>query len=368
MPALPDPPSTRPTAHPATSGDTDGLVLSQRAAKALADGVPDSTRRAYTGDWQRFTTWCAHHGHEWATGPRALAALLVEYTTHLAYDRRLKPATINRALAGIAKYYRTAQATAPDLSPARQVIKGYTQALAASPDSADRRLSRPRRAAAATPDKLRRMTAALDPATPAGKRDTAVLLLAFATAARRSELAALNTDDITEDEAGRGLEVAMNRRKTGTRHHVAVLYGSHPRTCPVRAWRAWYEVLTEHGLAGGPAFVRIDRHGRLAPRVRRNGRLIGDPQGRLTGEAVAEIVARAAKNAGLNPPPGPGIPAPQWSGHSLRRGYATAARTAGQDRLTTGRHGGWADGSSALNAYFDDGDRWDDNPLTGIGL
>ncbi|WP_246143717.1 tyrosine-type recombinase/integrase [Actinacidiphila oryziradicis] len=110
---------------------------------------------------------------------------------------------------------------------------------------------------------------------------------------------------------------------------------------------------------------RIDRHGRIAPPMNRRNRKtgiiepIGDPSGRLTAQAAAQVVERAADAAGLKG---------QWTGHSLRRGFATAARKAGHDIVSIGRHGGWADGSKALLGYFEDVDKWEDNPVTGTGL
>ncbi|CAL9326133.1 hypothetical protein [Streptomyces sp. SudanB182_2057] len=57
-----------------------------------------------------------------------------------------------------------------------------------------------------------------------------------------------------------------------------------------------------------------------------------------------------------------------WSGHCLRRGFATAARAAGHDPLEIARAGGWADGSRDLARYMDDVDRVKNSPLVGIGL
>ncbi|WP_203959521.1 hypothetical protein [Sphaerisporangium siamense] len=77
----------------------------------------------------------------------------------------------------------------------------------------------------------------------------------------------------------------------------------------------------------------------------------------MTAEAVADVVARIAAAAGLEG---------RWSGHSLRRGFATAARRDGKTLERIGRHGGWADGSRALLGYLEEGDRWTDNPVTGL--
>jgi hypothetical protein len=48
------------------------------------------------------------------------------------------------------------------------------------------------------------------------------------------------------------------------------------------------------------------------------------------------------------------------------RGFATAARRAGAALERIGLHGGWADGSKALLGYLEEGDRWTDNPVTGL--
>ncbi|MFE7429040.1 tyrosine-type recombinase/integrase [Streptomyces sp. NPDC057545] len=79
----------------------------------------------------------------------------------------------------------------------------------------------------------------------------------------------------------------------------------------------------------------------------------------MTAEAAAEVIERPAVAAGLSG---------GWSGHSLRRGFATAARAAGHDPLEIARAGGWVDGSRVLARYMDDVDRVKNSPLVGIGL
>ncbi|MEV8637869.1 hypothetical protein AB0395_40095 [Streptosporangium sp. NPDC051023] len=77
----------------------------------------------------------------------------------------------------------------------------------------------------------------------------------------------------------------------------------------------------------------------------------------MTAEAVADVVGRLAAAAKLSG---------DWSGHSLRRGFATAARRQGHALERIGRHGGWADGSRALLGYLEDADQWTDNPVVGL--
>jgi integrase len=117
---------------------------------------------------------------------------------------------------------------------------------------------------------------------------------------------ALNVADVAED--GNGLVLTLRRSKTdqeGEGRTVGIPYGSHLKTCPVRALRAW---LVAVEISDGPIFRPVDQHGKISP-------------SRLTDRSVARIIQTAARNAGLEPT--------QFAGHSLRAGLATAAAAAG---------------------------------------
>ncbi|TFE54711.1 integrase [Streptomyces sp. ICN441] len=335
--------------------------LSPEARAAVDEGIPAETRRGYAGDWHRFTTWCE------STGRRALPAsadTVTEYMTHLKKEDK-SPGTMDRALASIAVAHQAAEQRKPATVGARRVLKGHEAERKRSKDP--RR--RTRRAAAATPPVLRKMVAAVDTTRASGRRDVAALLLGFAIAARRSELRLLDWADVTDVEEGLAVEVW--RPKVNHEGPLGVPYGSNPATCPVRSLRAWRQCLVDRGRQpAGPLFLRIDRHDRIAHPMHRHGRPIGDPTGRITGEGIGDLITRAAVRAHLTAPIDllPDLP-PRWSGHSLRRGFATAAKQAGADLIETGRHGGWADGSASLAAYFEEAGIWDaTNPLYGIGL
>ena len=95
-------------------------------------------------------------------------------------------------------------------------------------------------------------------------RDRALLLVGFAAALRRSELAALDAADLafTTD----GLVLTLRRRKTdqeGRGTAIGVPFGRDELTCPVRALRTW---LTAAGIMEGPAFVSVTRGGRATGR------------------------------------------------------------------------------------------------------
>lgn len=339
--------------HLPAAADVD-RHLSPAAAAAVAAGVPDSTRRAYDSDFRAYTAWCATAGR---TPLLATPETVTEYVTHLTTalsprtGRPLSPSSIERALAAIRTAHKAAGVQPPESKGARKVLAGYRARLAETRDPA----ARTRKAAAAVPDALRAMLAPIDRTTLAGARDAALLLLGYATAARVSELVALDLADVQETEDG--LLVTLYRRKLKRHDEVAVPYGSNPATCPVRAVRALRALLAAAERDSGPLLLRIDRHGRVAAPMIRGSRTIGDPSGRLTPAAAAAVVARRAEDAGLTG---------QWTGHSLRRGFATAARRAGHTLERIGRHGGWADGSRALLGYMEEGDRWERNPVAGL--
>ena len=341
---------------PADTLDNTTPALSGAAREALAAGTADATRRAYSSDWSEFTAWCATHGR---TPLPASPETIVEYVAALTTTPRPRtgrpysPSSIERAIAAVRTAHSAANIPPPSTKGARIILRGYRDRLARAKDPA----AKTRKAQPAVPTALRAMLDTLDRDTLMGKRDAALLLLGFATAARVSELVALDLGDVPETD--NGIEASVYRRKVKSFSDTAVPFGSNPSTCPVRAVRALREALAEADRTEGPLFVRVDRHGRIAPPMHRHGVLIGDNSGRLTAQAAAQVVERAAEAAGLEG---------QWSGHSLRRGFATAARRAGHDLVRIGRHGGWVDGSKALLGYFEDSDKWEDNPVAGTGL
>jgi integrase len=142
------------------------------------------------------------------------------------------------------------------------------------------------------------------PDTLRGFRDRALLLLGFAGAFRRSELAALTVADLEPNEAG--LRVTVRRSKTdqeGKGQTVAILAGT--RLKPVDAVSRWLEAA---GISEGPLFRAIDRHGNVLP----------EP---LSTRSIAEIVKKYARRIGLD--------ADQFSAHSLRAGFITSAAKSG---------------------------------------
>ncbi|MFE0824155.1 tyrosine-type recombinase/integrase [Streptomyces sp. NPDC058847] len=330
--------------------------LSPETVAAIEASAAASTRRAYGADRDAFAAWCAEEGR---VPVPASGETMAEWVRHLTVTPRPRtnrpagPSTIERAMSAVTTWHEEQGRPKPNMRGARAVLNAYKDRLAEEKAEA----ARARQATAALPPQIRAMLAGTDRTTLAGRRNAALVLVGFATAARVSELVALDLAAAVETE--HGYDVTLYRKKVRKHTTNALLYGTDPATCPVRALRAYLAALAAAGRTEGPLFVRVDRWDRIAPPLTRRGRPIGDPAGRMTAEAAAEVVERLAVAAGLSG---------DWSGHSLRRGFATAARAAGHDPLEIARAGGWVDGSRVLARYMDDVDRVKNSPLVGIGL
>ena len=198
------------------------------------------------------------------------------------------------------------------------------------------------------------------------RRDKALLLVGYAAALRRSELVALDVDDVSENDSG--LVVYIARSKTdqaGLGDFVGIAHG-HPRstcssTCPIRGWQEWRDALTATTgelPPASPAFRPITRHGRLGTPTDS-----GDVHARLTGQSVALIVKRAVGLLGDDLRFAPA----RYAGHSLRAGFATQAASVGVplDRIMRQtRHSSVA----VAMRYIREANLWTNNPSAALGL
>ncbi|MEZ0109750.1 integrase [Catenulispora sp. EB89] len=239
---------------------------------------PPNTVRGYADDWR---TWCEYAA---AGGIPVLAArrgTLRGFVRWLWTEKAAAPTTVHRRLTGTVATLRREHRVLvdpADVTAARELLRDLVRAAGST-----RAPKRGRgRAVPLLPADLRAMSAAC-PDTLAGKRDRALLLLNFAVTGRRAEIAGLLVRDVSTDPAG--LLVDIRATKTNPRT-VAVFRGSNPVTCAVTAWHSWYEAAGLGADTQGPAFRRIDRHGRL----------LADG---LSPAAVGELLARAAVRAGI---------------------------------------------------------------------
>ena len=272
----------------------------QQASKA------DSTVRAYRSDVQVFQAWCDQFEfRSLPASPEAVAGFL----THEAEAGR-SASTIGRRLAAIRYGHKLAKAADPtDDEDVRATMKGIRRRIGTAPTQK----------AAATVDVLQ-MLLARTPDTLTGKRDRALLALGFAGAFRRSELVALDVEDLREDPEG--LRVIVRRSKVDQEakgHEKAIPHGRFIQ--PVRLVREWLDAA---GITSGPVFRPVSRSGRM--RKFAHDANIPDENNkgpRLTDRSVANILQSYCTAAGLD--------ASTFGAHSLRAGYITTAAERGAD-------------------------------------
>ena len=253
----------------------------------LTSAFSDNTKRAYRADLAHFEAWGG-------TIPAA-PAMIARYIANHA--RRLSNSTLSRRLVAIG-HAHTAQghANPTDALLVRATLKGIRRTVGTAV----------KQAAALKYEDLLKMVRKLRGLR--GKRDAALLLFGFASAMRRSELVALNVEDLQFCEQGvianirrsktdqdqRGRRVAVPRLKAAGGQRTS-------QYCPVRNLEDWLKTAK---ITTGAVFRSISRFDVVL-------------QKQLSGQSVSLIIKQRATDVGID--------ASRLSGHSLRAGFVTAA-------------------------------------------
>ena len=206
----------------------------------------------------------------------------------------------------------------------------------------------PRKKKAATAPVLRPLLAPI-PNDLRGLRDKALLLVGFAGALRRSELAAITLGDLEATE--RGLRLTLAQTKGSQAAAVTVPYGD-IELCSVRAIELW---LAAAEITTGPVFRRIwlpvTAIGDARPSKPRLGRTA------LTPQSVALVVQVRAVAAGFA--------RSDLGGHSLKRGAFTTGMDRGIHPAKLKRLG-LLKSFNVFGEYLEHGDLFDGYPLGGV--
>ena len=315
-----------------TISDKGNLAsLGRQAQEFAAAAKARNTLRAYQADWSDFREWC--EAHQVAAMPAAPETVALYLTDRAA---TLKTSSLARRLTTINRAHQAAGQPSPATMQnaiVSEVWKGIKRKKGTAQHGKKPFL---------TPD-LRHIIAEL-PQDLRGLRDRALLLAGFAGGFRRSELAALQVEDL--ETSPDGLIVRLGRSKTdqeGQGRAVALPYGSDPQTCPVRALRTW---LDRAGITAGPLFRAVDRRGLASDKA-------------LHADSVGYLVKRAAGRAGLE--------TMEYAGHSLRSGLATQAAMNGASELAIMKQTGHRS-LATVRKYIREGSLFRDNAATKLGL
>ena len=139
-------------------------------------------------------------------------------------------------------------------------------------------------------------------------RDRSIILIGFSGGFRRNELVSLDYQDL--DFVQEGLRINLKKSKTdqfGGGTIKALPYFKNSQYCPVVSLRNWLDVAK---INSGALFRRFSKGSRLTEK-------------RLTDQTVALLIKEYLQLAGIDNK--------NYSGHSLRSGFATSAAESGAE-------------------------------------
>jgi site-specific recombinase XerD len=139
-------------------------------------------------------------------------------------------------------------------------------------------------------------------------RDRSIILIGFSGGFRRNEIVSLNYDDL--DFVPEGLKIKIKRSKTdqfGEGSIKALPYFDNSQYCPVVSLKNWIDIAR---INSGALFRRFSKGSRLTEK-------------RLTDQTVALLIKEYLQLAGIDNK--------NYSGHSLRSGFATSAAESGAE-------------------------------------
>jgi site-specific recombinase XerD len=139
-------------------------------------------------------------------------------------------------------------------------------------------------------------------------RDRSIILMGFSGGFRRNEIVSLDYDDL--DFVAEGLKINIRRSKTdqfGEGSVKALPYFDNSQYCPVLSLQKWIRISK---INTGPLFRRFTKGSNLS-------------EIRLTDQTVALLIKEYLQLAGVD--------SKNYSGHSLRSGFATSAAESGAE-------------------------------------
>lgn len=253
----------------------------------------DNSIRTFQNGWNKFTLWCLGNGYEPLNNIQGSAEFLISlFVSDMANERHLKASSIHTYLKGIRHHYGLLgkELDISSLSM-RKLMRGVRRELG----------DRVNQKAPLTTENIKVLVDGLDLSTNAGMRDRAILLIGFAGAFRRSELASITRENLMF--SSQGVSVLIPKSKTdqyGKGRVIDIPFVANEKYCPVRALSSWME---RSRISNGGVFLRINKSDK-----------VGDTP--ILDRAICDMLKRRCEPFGFSS---------QISGHSLRAGHVTSA-------------------------------------------
>ncbi len=274
---------------------TDIKALQEETLLNLQNSKAKNTIKAYKSDFNDFGLFCSQNGFKSLPSEPKIVSL---YLTHLS-SKNIKMSTLRRRLVSIGIIHR---------------LKGYYLDTK-HPSIIENVMGIKRRKGSIQTAKkpllinnLKRLINVIDKVNneEVKSRDRSIILIGFSGGFRRNEIVSLDYNDL--DFVNEGLKIKIRRSKTdqfGEGLVKGLPYFDNPEYCPVVSIQRWIKISK---INSGPIFRRFLKGSKLS-------------ENRLTDQTVALIIKKYLKQAGID--------STDYSGHSLRSGFATSAADSG---------------------------------------
>jgi len=277
---------------------TDIKVLQEETLLNLQSSKAKNTIRAYKSDFKDFSLFCVQNGFKSLPSEPKVISL---YLTHLSTNSS-KMSTLKRRLVSIGVIHK---------------VKGHYLDTK-HPTIIENLMGIKRRKGSIQKGKkpilindLKLIIKAIDDESIEEikkLRDKSIVLIGFSGGFRRSEIVSLDIEDL--DFVSEGLKITIRKSKTdqfGEGSLKALPYFNNKEYCPVINLKKWIKISK---IENGALFRRFNKGSKLSEK-------------RLTDQSVALLIKEYLKLAGIDNK--------NYSGHSLRSGFATASAESGAD-------------------------------------
>ena len=279
---------------------TDIKALHEETINNLKNSKANNTIRAYKSDFKDFGGFCAKNGFKSLPTEPKIVSL---YLTYLS-AKDAKMSTLRRRLVSIGVIHRL---KGHYLDTKHPIIIENLMGIKRKKGSYQKG-KKP-----ILINHLKLMIEAIDKDTSDETgirklRDKTIILLGFAGGFRRIELISIDYEDL--EFVAEGVKIFIRKSKTdqfGEGMIKGLPYFNNEKYCSVRHLKKWIEISK---IKSGPIFRRFSK-----------GLNLG--KNRLTDQSVALFLKKHLLNAGIENQ--------NYSGHSLRSGFATATAESGAD-------------------------------------
>ena len=277
---------------------TDIKALQQETLLNLRNSKANNTVRAYKSDFDDFGLFCAQNGFKSLPSDPKIISL---YLTNLS-TKDVKMSTLKRRLVSIGVIHK---------------LKGHYLDTK-HPSIIENMMGIKRRKGSIQKGKkpllinnLRILINVIDKEKNEEikkLRDRSIILIGFSGGFRRNEIVSLDYDDL--EFVQEGLKISLKKSKTdqfGEGSVKGLPYFENSKYCPVISIKKWIEISK---ISSGAIFRRFIKGSKLS-------------HNRLTDQSVALLIKHYLKIAGIE--------SKNYSGHSLRSGFATSAAESGAE-------------------------------------